>query len=112
MLKKRVVIKSQVISRIRRTTLKNGIKAPVSTNHASEIDSSSNNAICQDSIAKEMTRIGVAFDTLETGQVAPVGCKISSDHITFDVKWISLERSDRHYIDTGFHHLKVLRVLE
>ena len=41
-----------------------------------------------------MKSIGVAFDTIETAQVAPVEQKITSGHAIFDVKWILLERPD------------------
>ena len=40
----------------------------------------------RDAINKEMISIGVAFDTLETGQISPVVFNRTSGHVTFDVK--------------------------
>ena len=85
-LKKREAIISQVTSRIRKTSHKYGIEVPTSLKHAAEIDSRNKNTFWRDAIAMEMSSIGVAFDILENGQVAPVGFKRTSSHIIFDVK--------------------------
>ena len=64
-LKKRESRMSQVTSRIRKISHKHGFEAPNSLNHADEIDSRNNSTFWKDSIAKEMSIIGVAFDALE-----------------------------------------------
>ena len=77
---------SQVTFRIRRTSHKHRIEIPTSLKHAAEIDIKNRNTFWRDAIAKEMSSIGVAFDILETGQVAPIGYRKTSGHIIFDVK--------------------------
>ena len=72
MLKKREVITSQVTSRIRITSHKHGIEVYASLKHDAEIDSRNKNTCWRDAIAKEMSSIGVSFDMLEAGQIAPV----------------------------------------
>ena len=97
-LKKREAIISQVTSRIRKTSHKYGIEVPTSLKHAAEIDSRNKNTFWRDAIAMEMSSIGVAFDILETGQVAPVGFKRTSGHIIFDVK-MDFTRKARWVLD-------------
>ena len=45
-----------------------------------------------------MCSIGVAFDTLETGQISPIGFKITSGHVEFDVK-MEFNRKARWALD-------------
>ena len=83
---------SQVTFRIRRTIHKHGIEVPTSLKNIAEIDSRNKNTYWRDAIAKEMSSISVAFDMIETGQIAPVGFKRTSGHAMFDAKWTLLVR--------------------
>ena len=71
---------------------------PTSLNHASEIDSEDKRTFWIDTIAKEMKSIVVAFETLETRQVATVACKITIVRIRFDAK-MNFTRKTRWVLD-------------
>ena len=97
MLKNTEATMRQYTSVIRKTTRKCGIEVPVSLNHAVETYSRSKRNFWQDDIAKEMKRAGVAFDTLETRQVSPIGHKTTSVHMVFHEK-IDFTRKSRWFV--------------
>ena len=45
-----------------------------------------------------MKSISISFNILETGQVAPVGCKRTSSHMAFDIK-MDFTRKIRHMLN-------------
>ena len=68
MIKKRAHIISLVKKRSARylkKTHKFGVQVPKSENHALELDKQNGNTFCQDSIAKEMKNVRVAFQILD-----------------------------------------------
>ena len=85
-LRKRDVIISAVNSRVRRTSHKYGIEVPSSVKHAIEIDRKNKNTLWQDTLAKEMGNVCVAFEILSSNAKAPPGWYKASGHIIFDVK--------------------------
>ena len=70
-LKKRNTIISAMKVRLRKTTHKYGIKIPTSVDHAMETDRKNENTMWKDVLALEMFNVGVAFEILEEGQMAP-----------------------------------------
>ena len=77
---------SSIKKRIRKTTHKYGMEIPTSIEHAYQIDSKNKNHFWRNTIQKEMTNIGVAFEILSTGKKAPPGWKGASRRLVFDVK--------------------------
>ena len=71
MLKKREVTMSQVTSRIKRNSHNHGIEVSTSLKHVTRIGIRNKNTFWRDTIVKDMSIMGVAFDTLETGKIAP-----------------------------------------
>eukprot|EP00957_Ditylum_brightwellii_P011790 889546-Ditylum_brightwellii.AAC.1 len=63
----------RVMARIEKTTHKYRIEIPTSLPHAYEIDAANNNTFWQDTIMKEMTNIGIAFEILENDMKTPTG---------------------------------------
>ena len=93
-LKKRDAIIALVKSRVVKRTHKFGIEVPTSVDHAIEIDRRNGNTLWQDSMAKEMYNVSVAFKILENDEHLPVGYTESSGHLIFDVK-MNFERKSR-----------------
>ena len=85
-LRKRDVILSSVMTRVRKKSHKYGIEVPNSWDDAIRIDKQNGNTLWQDAIRKEMSNVGVAFQVLSDGQQAPPGWRKSSGHLIFDVK--------------------------
>ena len=98
MLKKRNAIISPMKVRLRKTTHKYGIKIPTSVNHAMEIDRKNENTMWKDALALEMFNVGVAFEILEEGQMAPPGWNKASGHLIWDVK-MDFTRKARWVLD-------------
>ena len=67
-------------------THKFGIELPKTVEQELEIDCCTRATFWRNAIAKEMKTVGVAFDVLEKGEVAPVGYSKISYHLVFDVK--------------------------
>ncbi len=61
MLCRRDDIVSSLLLRLRRTTHKYGIEVPTLIVHVKRLDTKNGNTYCQDSIAKEMANVGIAF---------------------------------------------------
>ena len=97
-LRKRDIILSKVKARIRKTTHKYGIEIPTSVTHALEIDDKNKNTFWRDALAKEMTEVGIAFEVLEDGQLAPIGWKKVTGHLVWDVK-MDFTRKARWVLD-------------
>jgi hypothetical protein len=97
-LRKRDIILSKVKARIRKTTHKYGIEIPTSVTHAMEIDDKNKNTFWRDALAKEMTEVGIAFEVLEDGQLAPIGWKKVTGHLVWDVK-MDFTRKARWVLD-------------
>jgi hypothetical protein len=64
-LPKRDTVLSKIHAQIRKTFHKHSIKTPTSMKNALEIDRSNNNTFWKDALAKEMSKVGVAFEVLE-----------------------------------------------
>ena len=62
---KRDRIISAVKLRVRKATHKFGIEIPTSTEHCKRLDKENGNTLWMDSVIKQMTDVGVAFDILE-----------------------------------------------
>ena len=58
-LRKQDVILSNVKARIRKTTQKYGIEIPTNINHANRLDRENNNTLWRDTLANEITNIGI-----------------------------------------------------
>ena len=97
-LKKRNIIISAMKVRLRKMTHKYGIEIPTSVNHAMEIDRKNGNTMCKDALALEMFNVGVAFEILEEGQMAPPGWNKASGHLIWDVK-MDFTRKARWVLD-------------
>ena len=98
MLKKRNAIISAVKVRLRKMTHKYGIEIPTSVDHAMEIDRKNGNTMWKDALALEMFNVGVAFEILEEGQMAPPGWEKASGHLIWDVK-MDFTRKARWVLD-------------
>jgi hypothetical protein len=85
-LRKRDVIVSAVKARTRRSSHKYGVEIPRSMKHAYEIDAKNGNNHWANSMVREMTNVGVAFEILPNGEQPPPGWIQVSGHIIFDVK--------------------------
>jgi hypothetical protein len=97
-LRKRDVILSKLKARIRKTTHKYGIEVPTSLEHALSIDKKNGNTLWRDALAKEMTEIGIAFEVLDTGILAPKGWHKVTGHLVWDVK-MDFTRKARWVLD-------------
>jgi hypothetical protein len=84
MLRKRIL--SKIKARIRKTTHKYGIEIPTSVKHSLEVDRKNWNTFWKDALAKEMTKVGVAFEVLDEDVGAPIGWKKVTGHLIWDVK--------------------------
>jgi hypothetical protein len=85
-LRKRDAIIGAVKSRAKKTTHKFGIELPNNVAHAHEIDAKNGNTYWRDALDLEMHNVGIAFEILDEGQLAPSGWKHVTGHIIFDVK--------------------------
>lgn len=97
-LRKRERIVAAFKSRVRKATHKYGIEIPRDIEHAYALDKTNGNTFWRDAIKKEMVELGVAFEILDDGQLAPVGWSKQSGHLVFDAK-MSLERKARWCLD-------------
>ena len=97
-LKKRNAIISAMKVRLRKTTHKYGIEIPTSVDHAMAIDRKNGNTMWKDALALEMINVGVAFEILEEGQMAPLGWNKASGHLIWDVK-MDFTRKARWVLD-------------
>ena len=84
-LKKRDALIATVQKRIAQTTHKYGIVIPTSWNHAVKIDTKNGNQLRRDALAKEIKKVGVAFDVLEDHQSVPVGWTKTFGHLIWNV---------------------------
>lgn len=66
--------------------VKSGIKVPATIKEAITLDKRNGNTLWQDTIAKEMSNVSIAFEILDDDQPIPDRWKPSSGHIVFDVK--------------------------
>ena len=98
MLKKRNAIISAMKVRLRKTTHKYGIEIPTSVDHAMEIDRKNGNTMWKVALALEMFNVGVAFEILEEGQMAPPGWNNTSSHLIWGVK-MDFTRNARWVLD-------------
>jgi hypothetical protein len=73
MLRKREIILFKINPQIRKSTHKHGVETPTGMENALEINRSNNNTFWKDALAKEMTKVGAAFEALEESIKAPVG---------------------------------------
>ena len=80
-LKQLEVIPDVVKNRIRKMTLKYGIKIPRDVEHAHEIDSRNGNIMWLDAFKKEMYNVGVAFEILDEEAHVPHGWKQVTRHL-------------------------------
>ena len=85
-LRKRDVIISSVINRVKDTTHKYGIEVPRTIEDAKELDRRNGTRDWQNAVDKEMRNVAVAFEILPLGVQAPPGWSRSSGHLVFDVK--------------------------
>ena len=85
-LRKRDVILSSVMSRVRKRSHKYGLEVPTSYEDAMRIDKENGDDFWAKALAKEMGNVGVAFEVLPKGHKAPPGYKKSSGHLIFDIK--------------------------
>lgn len=97
-MRKRDVILAAVKQRIRKTTHKYGIEIPTSVEHAYEIDRKNGNDFWRKALEKEMYNIGVAFEVLEDGKLAPAGYTKVTGHLVWDVK-MDFTRKARWVLD-------------
>jgi hypothetical protein len=95
------IIVSKLKARIRKTTHKYGIEVPNNLENAMEIDRANGNTFWRDALAKEMTEIGIAFEVLEDGAVAPIGWKKVSGHLVWDVTKMDFTRKARWWVLDG-----------
>ena len=97
-LKKRDVIISSVRTRLKRTTHKYGHEVPNNLEHARKIDLKNGNNFWQQAIEKEMLNVGIAFEILQDDEHTPVGWKLVTGHVIFDVK-MDFTRKARWVLD-------------
>jgi hypothetical protein len=97
-LQKRDIILSKVNAPIRKTTHKYGIEVPTSIEHSLAMDKENGNTLWKDTLAKEMTELGVAFEVLEEEKQAPPGWKKVTGHLVWDVK-MDFTRKARWFLD-------------
>jgi hypothetical protein len=97
-LRRRDVILSKIKTRIRKTDRKYGIELPTSVNHAMELDRKNKNTFWRDALAKEMLNVGIAFEILEDGKIAPPGWRKVTGHIVWDLK-MDFTRKARYVLD-------------
>ena len=80
------MIISKIKARINYVTHKYGIEIPRIKDHAIELDRKNGNTLWQDTLAKEMTNVSVAFKILDHGVKDPVGRKQGSGYLVWDLK--------------------------
>ena len=97
-LRKRDIIVSAVKTRAKKTTHKYGIEIPRSIAHAQELDSQNGDTLWMDALQKEMTNVGIAFEVLHDGVMAPPGWKKVTGHLIWDVK-MDFTRKARWVLD-------------
>jgi hypothetical protein len=97
-LRKRDIILSKVKAWIRKATHKYGIEVPTSIKHSLAINRENGNTLWRDTLAKEMTELGVAFEVLEEERQAPPGWKKVTGHLVWDVK-MDFTRKARWVLD-------------
>jgi hypothetical protein len=97
-LRKRDVILSKLKARICKTTHKYCIEVPTSIEHVYELDREYGNTLWQDALALEMTEIGVAFEVLPEGKIAPPKWKKVSGHLVWNLK-MDFTRKARWLLD-------------
>ena len=108
MIKKRAHFISLIKKRSARNlkkTHKFGVQVPKSAKHALELDKQNGNTFWEDSIAKEMKNVRVAFQILDENEEVPIGYKFIRCHMIFDVKMEDFRRKSRlvagvHMTDT------------
>ena len=77
---------SAVNSRVKKVTMKYGHEVPRNLDDCRRIDAANGDSRWAKAIDKEMPNVKVAIEILEKDQVTPIGWKISSGHLVFDVK--------------------------
>ena len=92
-------------ARYLKKTHKFGVQVPKSEKHACELDKQNGSTFWQDSIAKEMNNVRVAFQILDENEEVPIGYKFICCHMIFDIKMEDFRRKSRrvagsHMTDT------------
>ena len=85
-LKRRKAIVAALKTQMRQTKRKYGIEIPTSIEHAKELDQNNGSDLWMKALAKEMYNVGVAFEILAEGQLAPRGWHKVMGHLVWDVK--------------------------
>ena len=85
-LKKSERIIASIISRLKVTTHKYGVKIPTSKKHAKRLDEKNGNTLWWDAYEKEMTNFSIAFKFKKKVDRPPPGYKRSSGHIIWTCK--------------------------
>ena len=97
-LRKRDVIIGSVKARFRRLTHKYGVELPRNIQHARELDTANKNTYWMDALQKEMRNIGLGLEILENDAHLPVGFKLATGHLIWDIK-IDMLRKARWVLD-------------
>lgn len=84
-LRKRDVIIGSVKARFRRLTHKYGVELPRNIQHARELDTANKNTYWMDALQKEMRNIGLGLEILENDAHLPVGFKLATGHLIWDI---------------------------
>ena len=81
-----LLLLSKIKARVSKTTHKYGIEIPTSVKHALEVDEKNGNTLWRDALAKELTKVGVAFEVLNEGVGGHIGWSKVTGHLVWDVK--------------------------
>ena len=100
-LKKRRWILAAVRSQYHKQTHKFGFEIPKMVKRSHEIDKENGNMLWQDTIAKEMVNIRIAFKILPDGLKEPVGHQYMERHLVFEIKLDGFHR--KSWLVTGGH---------
>jgi hypothetical protein len=85
-LKKRDRIIGKVAKRYKKVTHKFGIELPTSVEHAYELDRKNGNNLWREAIELEMSKVKIAFKTLDDGDEPPPGYQFMTMHLVWEVK--------------------------
>lgn len=94
-IRRRNRIIAAVNSRYRKRTHKFGIEIPKTYADCIRIDRENGNALWQDAVRKEMSKVQVAFQILEDGKDPPPAYQEIRCHLVFDVKMEDFQRKAR-----------------
>ena len=91
-------VSAAIKSHICKTNHKYGIKIPTSNKHAHQINERNGNSFWRDTIGKEITNGGIAYEVFGEGEKRPPGRNKVTLHLVFDVK-MDFKRNVRWVID-------------